>query len=78
MVCCILFRFKKRTIQAKTSLISVLLKKYHKQKDVTWNSVSVPLSIVHVSSVSIRLLMCVFCVIQLCEMTEKRKDGKAK
>lgn len=40
---------------------------------MTFNSVSMPLYIVHVSSVSKKLLMCAFCVIQICGLTEKKE-----
>lgn len=50
------------------------LQMYHKHEDVTWNSVSIPLYIVHVSSLSIKLLMSASCVIQSCGLTEKKEE----
>lgn len=67
---------KKKKIQSKQKpvcLISASLQMYHKHEAATWNSVSIPLYIVHVSSLSTQSLMCAFCVISVWIVRKKKK-----
>ena len=62
-----------RSKQKPECLVSASLQMYHKHEATTWNSVSVPLYIVHVSSLSTQSLMCAFCVVSVWIDREKKK-----